>query len=77
MNPVLELNIQRFWPNCQKYKKCCTELDTTKMDRQVRPQLAIIEYKLFTEKDKDYLKPPKDYEIIKPHKAKPIQIDKS
>jgi len=54
------LPVQRMFPNCGKYKKCCDETWTKDMERSIRINPKWEDYTLLTEKDKN--KPPEDFE---------------
>jgi len=55
--PAVVLPTQEMFPNCRKYKKCCT--DDSAWWARLQVKLSSIEYK---EQEIKQLRPPKDFE---------------
>jgi len=58
MKDEIIVKVQRMFPNCQKYTKCCDEAWDKKLEHHINMPIKV-DYTLLTEKD--IISPPKDF----------------
>ncbi len=55
---IIEVRLQRMFPNCSKYTHCCDENWDKKLERVIKMPIKV-DYTIHTEKDK--MKAPKGF----------------
>jgi len=55
---IIEVRLQRMFPNCSKYTHCCDENWDGKLERVIKIPIKV-DYTIHTERDR--IKPPKGF----------------